>query len=53
MTLDTGPFALLEEMGAVAFLQLLGSDANTFLPADTEIIEQYLAQSTGVSDGGN
>jgi 3-hydroxybutyryl-CoA dehydrogenase len=53
MTLDTGPFALLEEMGAVAFLQLLGSDANTFLPADTEIIEQYLARSTGVSDGGN
>ena len=49
MTLDTGPFALLEEMGHTAFLQLLASDANTLLPADTEIIKQYLAQTEEVS----
>jgi 3-hydroxybutyryl-CoA dehydrogenase len=53
MMLDAGPFALLQEMGTGAFLQLLSSDANTFSPAETGIIEQYLAQSTEVSNGGN
>jgi 3-hydroxybutyryl-CoA dehydrogenase len=45
MTLDTGPFAILEEMGFPAFRQLLASDANTLSPADTELVEKYLAQS--------
>jgi 3-hydroxybutyryl-CoA dehydrogenase len=53
MTLDTGPFALLEEMGPTAFLQLLASDANTLLPAETEIVKQYLAQSAEVSRVGD
>ena len=44
MTLDTGPFALLEEMGSAVFLQLLASDANTLSPDDTKTVEQYLAQ---------
>ena len=43
MTLDMGPFALLEAMGSAAFLQLLDSDANTLSPAKTEIVKQYLA----------
>ena len=45
MTLDTGPFAILEEIGVPAFRQLLASDANTLSPADTEIVENFLAQS--------
>lgn len=49
MTLDTGPFAILEEMGFPAFRQLLASDANTASPADTEIVEKFLAQSDDVT----
>ena len=50
MTLDTGPFTLLEEMGSATFLQLLASDANTLLPAETELVEQYLVQSEDASN---
>jgi 3-hydroxybutyryl-CoA dehydrogenase len=50
MTLDTGPFALLEKMGSAAFLQLLASDANTLLPAETELVAQYMAQSEDASN---
>ena len=50
MTLDTGPFAILEEMGSAAFLQLLASDANTLSPVETELVEQYLAQSEDASN---
>jgi 3-hydroxybutyryl-CoA dehydrogenase len=49
MTLDTGPFALLEEMGSAAFLQLLASDANTLLPSETKTVARYLEQSEETS----
>lgn len=44
MTLDTGPFAILEEMGSAAFLQLLATGANTLTPSETKIIEDHLEQ---------
>jgi enoyl-CoA hydratase/3-hydroxyacyl-CoA dehydrogenase len=44
MTLDTGPFAMLEEMGIAGFQQLIVSDGNTFTPSETSTINQYLAQ---------
>lgn len=44
MTLDTGPFAILGDMGTAAFMQLLASDANTLTPAETKIIEDYVEQ---------
>ncbi len=44
MTLDTGPFAILGDMGPAAFMQLLSSDANTLTPAETKIIEDYVEQ---------
>ncbi len=49
MTLDTGPFTLLEEMGSAAFLQLLASDANILLPGETIAVRQYLEQSEETS----
>jgi len=52
MTLDTGPFALLEEMGSHALLQLLATDANTLSPEETKSVEQYLAQSEETSHVG-
>ena len=52
MTLDTGPFALLEHMGSQAFLQLLASDANMLSPEDMKVVEQYLVQSEETSDVG-
>jgi 3-hydroxybutyryl-CoA dehydrogenase len=44
MTLDTGPFAILGDIGTAAFMQLLASDANTLTPAETKIIEDYVEQ---------
>jgi 3-hydroxybutyryl-CoA dehydrogenase len=44
MTLDMGPFAILEQMGPAAYLQLLASDANTLAPAETKVVENYLEQ---------
>jgi 3-hydroxyacyl-CoA dehydrogenase len=52
MTLDTGPFALLEEMGSAAFLQLLASDANTLLPSETETVARYVERSEETSYAG-
>jgi len=52
MTLDTGPFALLEHMGSQAFLQLLASDANMLSQEDMKVVEQYLVQSEETSDVG-
>jgi 3-hydroxybutyryl-CoA dehydrogenase len=44
MTLDTGPFAILDDMGPAAFMQLLAGDVNTLAPAETKIIEDYVEQ---------
>ena len=44
MTLDVGPFAMLEEMGPAAFLHLLASDANTLAPEETNTVEIFLEQ---------
>ena len=52
MTLDTGPFTILEEVGHGPFLQLLTSDANTLSPAETKMVEQYLVQPEEGSNVG-
>ena len=44
MTLDTGPFAMFDEMGTGEFLQLLHSDANTLSPSGTKTVKEYLEQ---------
>jgi enoyl-CoA hydratase/3-hydroxyacyl-CoA dehydrogenase len=44
MTLDTGPFELLQSMGGDAFQALLHSEANTLSPSDTRTVEEYLEQ---------
>ncbi len=45
MTLDTGPFSLLEQIGTDAFLQLLTSFDTVVLPEEKLVIERYLAQA--------
>ncbi len=45
MTLDTGPFALLEHMGTDAYMNLLASFADTLSPEEKIIVERYLAHS--------
>lgn len=42
MMLDTGPFAMLEEIGVAEFLQLLDSSASTLTPSETNTVKQYL-----------
>ncbi|MDH3349956.1 MAG: 3-hydroxyacyl-CoA dehydrogenase NAD-binding domain-containing protein [Gammaproteobacteria bacterium] len=44
MSQDTGPFAVLKEIGMDVFLQLLGNSANMFAPDDVASIRIYLTQ---------
>ena len=44
MSLDTGPFGILDDMGIDAFLELLGSDANVLPPEKTGQVVAYLEQ---------
>ena len=44
MTLDTGPFALLDEMGADGFRQLLLSEVNALSPEETKTALDYLQE---------
>jgi enoyl-CoA hydratase/3-hydroxyacyl-CoA dehydrogenase len=47
MTLDTGPFAILDEIGMDEFRQLLHSDANILSPSEIKTVEEYLEQNEG------
>jgi 3-hydroxybutyryl-CoA dehydrogenase len=47
MSLDTGPFAMLDEMGIDKFLKLLDSQAGFMQPADLEMAEKFLRQREG------
>ena len=44
MSLDKGPFGILDDMGVDAFLELVRSDANALPPDKTQQVVEYLAQ---------
>lgn len=47
MSLDTGPFALLDEMGVDAFLELLDSQSGFMQPEELQMAEKFLRQREG------
>jgi 3-hydroxybutyryl-CoA dehydrogenase len=47
MSLDTGPFAMLDEMGVDAFFELLDSQTGFMQPADLDMAEKFLRQREG------
>ena len=53
MSLDIGPFALLDQMGVDSFLQILRADSGFMQPAELEAAEKYLRQREGEQHGAS